>query len=313
MDRLKRRTFMGLAGAGLLSGCVAPSVTRQGDPFEGGIGGTGIVGLLTEFGSLKVNGLRVETTDRTVVQTPFGIVPETAIRRGMALTIVARRTVDRIEARNVQISWPVIGTVTGGPGEYRVNGIPFRAEPGALGRIVPGARVAVSGAWTPAGLVASRIDRADQPDDVIAGVVEYAGPTGLTVGGAPVRLTRGARPAAGQFVTVKGRMGADAFEARTLAEGRFGDGAETLRQLSVEGYLEPVDAAPGFRVAGLGHSFARNLRLQPLADRRAVYFGPYDGLFRARAGYVLPEGVPARADVLGGGFTEFAGPVVRTL
>ncbi|MEM0950160.1 MAG: DUF5666 domain-containing protein [Pseudomonadota bacterium] len=313
MDRFNRRTFIGMAGVGLLSGCTVPSVTRKGDPFEGGIGGTGIVGLLTEFGSLRVNGLRVETTDRTVFQTPFEIVSEEAIRRGMALTIVARRTGNGMEARNVQISWPVIGTVTGASGRFRVNGVPVRVEQGAPGRMTPGVRVAVSGAWTPDGLVASRIDQADQPDDVIAGVAERTGPTGLTVGGAPVRFSRGATPSAGSFVTVKGRMGAEGFEARTLAEGRFGDGAETLRQLSIEGYLEPVDTAPGYRVAGLGHSFARNLRLAPLANRRAIYFGPYDGRFRARAGYVLPEGVAARTDLLRGGFTKYEGPVVQTI
>ena len=35
------------------------------DPFEGGIGGTGIVGLMVGAGSVLINGLRVEVPDAT--------------------------------------------------------------------------------------------------------------------------------------------------------------------------------------------------------------------------------------------------------
>ena len=47
-----------------------------------------------------------------------------------------------------------------------------------------------------------------------------------------------------------------------VSAGRFqGQGARSLRALLVEGYLEPADRSPGYRVSGLGHSFDRATRL----------------------------------------------------
>jgi hypothetical protein len=280
-------------------------VTRDDkrDPFEGGIGGTGIVGILTEFGSLRVNGLRVELTGRTRVLTPFGRTSESALAQGQPLTIVATRTRDRLVARHVQITYPLVGTVADGAGGLSVNGVPVRREPGALGRAEPGARVAVSGVWTRGGVVASRFDPADDLPDLLAGVVERAA-AGLRIGGVPVQLEGGPIfPRAGTYLTVVGRYEGGAMDGREASGGRFVTGTAGLRQLSVEGYLEPVAAEPGFRVAGLGHSFARDLALAPLAGRRVAYFGPYDGRFGARAGYVLPESFAARRALLGEGFT----------
>ncbi|MEM7488864.1 MAG: hypothetical protein AAF390_07030, partial [Pseudomonadota bacterium] len=97
-----RRTVLTLLASGAVAAC-RPSppavVTRdESDPFEGGIGGTGIVGVLTDFGSLIVNGLRVEVTSGTTVATPFGRVGEGALAPGQALTIVASRSADRLVA-----------------------------------------------------------------------------------------------------------------------------------------------------------------------------------------------------------------------
>ena len=86
MRRFSRRKVASLFAASALGACAAPSVvppavTRDDrrDPFEGGIGGTGIVGLLTGYGSLRINGLRVELTSATRLQTPFGRTSAAAV------------------------------------------------------------------------------------------------------------------------------------------------------------------------------------------------------------------------------------------
>ena len=90
------------------------------------------------------------------------------------------------------------------------------------------------------------------------------------------------------------------------------DVSQKTTAISVEGYLEPGALAPGFRLAGLGHSFERDLKLQSLAASRAVYLGPYDGLFAASTGYVVPEDFELRRALLGGGLDDgFGGEIVR--
>jgi hypothetical protein len=71
-----------------------------------------------------------------------------------------------------------------------------------------------------------------------------------------------------------------------------------LRRLVVEGYLEPTREAPGLRVAGLGHSFARNLRLAEFSNNRVLFAGSYSGRFDAETAIVLPNSVEERRRAL---------------
>ncbi|MEM8824289.1 MAG: DUF5666 domain-containing protein [Pseudomonadota bacterium] len=305
-----RRSVLSLLAGSAIAACqpVSPPVVTRGapDPFEGGIGGTGIVGVLTDFGSLIVNGLRVEITSGTTIATPFGQASEGDLAPGQALTIMATRSSDRLVARHVRIDHALVGRVAP---DLTVNGISVRLEAGATGQLTQGDRVAVSGLWTPTGVSASRIDPVDAAadpllpaaPDVIAGVIGDGGPTGRTLGGQAVRLPDGAS-APGDYIVARGNFTEGVLNAALTRRGRFVTGAALLRQLSVEGYLEPVNAAPRFRVAGLGHSFARNLTLDPLAQTRAAYFGRYDGTFQAAAGYVLPDSFAARRRLLIDGY-----------
>lgn len=315
MKVTSRRAALALLGSTLLSACAAPGlVTRDDrkDPFEGGIGGTGIVGILTDFGSLVVNGLRVELTASTEFASAYGPSDADALAPGMALTILASRTPDTLVARRVAIEYALVGPARLGPGgTLTVNGAIVRPEPGVLGTFAIGTRVAVSGAWSAQGLIASRVDPAPHSLDLVAGTASHGGATGLAISGVPVRA-HGTAPREGEYAVAIGRHHADGFAAEQIRRGRLND-AEALRQLSVEGYLEPVPSDPGFRIAGLGHSFSPALRLQPLASHRAIYFGPYDGLFEASAGYVVPEDFPGRRSLLGEGYAQgFGGPVVPT-
>lgn len=318
MTHFRRRDFLALAATGALAGCAAPGIVSRGeaDPFEGGIGGTGIVGLMTDFGSLVVNGLTVELTGRTLIRTAFGRVDEQAIAIGVPLTVFARRSRGRLVASWIMITYPLVGTARlDRDGNYRVNGVRVVPEPGHLGRVRYGGRVAVSGVWARDRVVASRIDPAPDGADLIGGIVMHGGAGPMTLGGVPLSIPAGSfPPRSGSYQNAIGRYDGEVFRLIRTAGGRFSHGATGLRQLSVEGYLEPVPADPGYRVAGLGHSFAEGLRLDRLSGRRAVYFGPYDGAFRARAAYVVPERFAARRAVLAEGYGKgFDGEVVRTL
>lgn len=275
---------------------------------RGGIGGTGIVGTLTDFGSLLVNGLVVETGARTRVTDAFRARDLSALAIGQSLTVEAESaplfgsdTADAVyEAIRVHISHPVIGLVTdvGPAGQTaRVAGVRVVREPGALGRFVPGTRMAVSGLWRGREVVASRVEPAAAGPDVLAGEL---GADGRSIGGLALVPGNAALPGAGTFATVFGRSGPSGFAVEQVTPGRFTGVAGALVSLSVEGYLEPIAKAPGFAISGLGHSFDEAASLRALAADRAVFRGGYDGSFVVEDGLVLPEGLSERRRLLAG-------------
>lgn len=324
MRRIDRRRFCtGLAaglGAALLSGCAsAPRRLAEAEkrPAEGGIGGTGIVGTLTGFGSLLINGLRVELPRDALLSDAFGPVEAGALSLEQALTVEAAAGPAgpdgalSLQARRVHITDPLIGKVAAISPDGRrfvVNGTAVTLAPGltplqagsedGLGRVV------VSGIWRAGGVVATRLDPA--PDralgrDLLAGVLRRSGPSGVSIEASPIRLPAGAAaPEPGSFVTLTGQYLAQPglFLADAMVVGRFTGAAGALTQLSVEGYLDPVQTAPGYVLAGLGHSFDAAAQLTALAARRSLFTGPYTGTFDVDRAVPLPEAAEPRHSLL---------------
>ncbi|MEL7150796.1 MAG: hypothetical protein AAGK71_08685 [Pseudomonadota bacterium] len=295
MNKTRRQVFA-LLGSTLLSACGAPAIVARdkNDPFEGGIGGTGIVGTLDGFGSLLINGLKVELASRTSFSTPYGAVALNDLTPGQVLTVSARKSGGGITARDVAIDYALVGPLHRVGTAASVNGIPLVGWQAARGHGRTNERVAVSGVWTPAGVRPSRIDPAPHGLDLIAGTVDAG-----RIGGIELRAS-GSLPLSGTYAVALGRMAHNSFEVERFHEGRFAT-LRNLELLSVDGYLEATAAAPGFRIAGLGHSFANNLRLGGIGERRAIYVGLYNGDFAARRGYLVPDQFAERQQLLRGG------------
>lgn len=314
MQMKTRRTVLALLGSSTLAGCASPAIVSRdaNDPFEGGIGGTGIVGVITGFGSILINGLKVEVTNRTKVRSALGNSGLDALASGQSVTIEAVRTDAGLRARIITQDQLLIGTLMHGSGGLSVNGVPVQREASSLGRADAGARVAVSGVWRGAGVVASRIDVvADGGPDVISGTIAHGRQSALSIGAANVALSGAARGADGRFSVAVGHAKDGLFQADTLMQERFA-GFTSLTQIAAEGFLEPSETAPGFRIAGLGHSFAKDTRLGAIKQRRAVYFGQYDGLFGANRGFVMPQDFAQRRRLLQAGLDDtFAGELLR--
>ena len=277
----------------------APAQPRQS---EGGIGGTGIVGILTEFGSLIVAGRRVQMDGLTRYTDGFGDIGASDVVIGDSLTIEANGPVDNLTARRVHVTHPLVGEVTavGDAGRsLTILGTTVRlARPNRLARV--GQRVAVSGLWRGNSVEASGLSPARDNRDLVAGTVDRAG-FGVTVSGVRVRGTGSQQLEDGGFGSIVGRYDPESGLMRSERAGtaRFTGAAGPLKRLAVEGYLEPTRTAPGYRIAGLGHSFARNIDLSPYAQERTLFLGNYTGLFAAREALVLPEDPTARARILG--------------
>ncbi|MEO0831643.1 MAG: hypothetical protein AAFY03_14440, partial [Pseudomonadota bacterium] len=179
-----------------------------------------------------------------------------------------------------------------------VNGVRVRLEQAPSGFQI-GSRVRVSGLWRGRDVVASSVTPADTTVDVVSGDVSRQG-TVTRIGGVAVRGGGASGLARRSFATAIGRFDLQRgrFIARSIERGRFTGAAGPLEQLAVEGYLEPDSRAPGFRVSGLGHSFARNIDLSRFEGRRVLFQGPYTGLFEARSGTVLPDNPMQRRRIL---------------
>ncbi|MEO0401963.1 MAG: hypothetical protein AAF214_06275 [Pseudomonadota bacterium] len=292
--------MLGFLGSTALVGCALGIPTAQlgDDPFEGGIGGTGIVGLMTGTGSVLVNGLRVEVPGTARVYMAGQVTSDAALVPGVALSIVARTTQDRFEAQHIDVDVPLVGVLVRADGGYAVNGTPLELEGGVRAAPLLGRQAAAHGVWQSDGRLRTSLLRAHNGDAVASGVLALGSDAGWRIGQTPVVPPRGLRLTAGQFVVARGAFADGVLSAQSVQVGRFRRGGGAIRQLSVEGYLEPVATAPGFAVSGLGHSFDQRLMLAPFAAHRAVYFGPYDGRFRARRAVVLPNATGARRTLL---------------
>lgn len=301
MRRVDRRIAIAGLGASFLSACAGPVKIGEGKkPPRGGIGGTGIVGVVTDFGSIILNGLRVVTTAETQVTDAFGPVDPDSVQIGHSLTVEASTVDGGLVARRVHISHPVIGKVERVRGRTaRVGGVRVVMERNAIGKMRRGRTVAVSGLWKGNTVIGSRVDDVEDPGlTVIAGVIDQSrlgGP--VSIGGQTFAFGADVPPV-GSFATIGGKRSKGRFAPAWITPGRFFGSAGPLEQLSIEGYLEPSKAAPFFTVSGLGHSFDRDAKLRQLKDQRTLFSGPYVGTFAVSEGLPLPADQEARRDVV---------------
>lgn len=286
-----RRTILSLgAGAILAPGAVWAQATEQG--VEGGIGGTGIVGLLTDFGSLIVAGSRVNTDAQTQVLDAFGPLRLSDLAIGDSLTLEASGPASNLVARRVHLTHPLVGRITRRLANGRrliVNGVEVLFDTPVQGFDV-GDRVAISGLWRGSFVEAARVTQARSPLDLVSGDVSNKG-WGKRIGSVPLRGSGANSLRVGSFAAAIGEYdeAAGIMRVRTLQKGRFFGAAGPLKRLAIEGYLDPINEPPGFRVSGLGHSFERDLLLDSIAVSRVLLLGSYTGLFEAKQAFVLPD------------------------
>lgn len=300
INNLSRRGLLATGLSALALPHVATAQATQRD-VEGGIGGTGIVGILTDFGSLIVGGNYLLTDSRTRYSNAFGQVNANDLRIGDSLTVEAAGAPDALSARSVHITYPLQGAISAvfdGGRRLVVNGVGVVMDSTPSAAQV-GARVAVSGLWRGDMIVASRITPAGSAQDLVSGDLARGFGT-LRIGSVVVRGSGLSGLEGGSFVTAIGQYDAatDRLQVRDVQPGRFFGAAGPLQRLSIEGYLAPTRTAPGYRIAGLGHSFERNLRLAEFADSRVLFNGAYTGKFAADSAVILPEAFASRRRVL---------------
>jgi hypothetical protein len=237
----------GLGGSGISTG-------------DRGLGGSGmragIIGVVTGFASLCVNGFEVELDETSVVTVEGHPATQADVHLGQLVVIEAEAAGGKLRAASVDVRLAAMGpvsTVSDDGKTLTLLGQTVRMSelPGARPeKIAPGDWVAVSGLrGADTAIEGSSVVRLPQPGEraMVAGIVREGRVAGLEIGALAIGPLPNGRPAfaPGDAVVVEGRPveGRIAVEqVRPQLEARFTAG---VRDLSLQTFM------PGERLLGL--------------------------------------------------------------
>jgi Domain of unknown function (DUF5666) len=276
---------------------------------EGGIGGTGIVGVITGFASICVNGLEVQYDANTPVWDNGQPSSTRQLVVGQVVSVTATGSGDQTRARGIGMIHAVVGPLTAvdaAQGTLHVLGQKAIAlESRDLANLRAGQWVRVSGLRLANGeIVASRVQAMPVQSGLLAqvrGPANAVQATALKVGDTPVILGSLAVPAgvmAGQELWVSGVWNGSTLQAQQVVANPTREGLGRVEQVVLEGYihrLSPREMSLGFEplqltdkvqiVGGAQADLAVNRRVQVTgrvgADQRItveqVEFSNYGG------------------------------------
>jgi hypothetical protein len=261
---------------------------------EGGLGGTGVFGTITGFGSIHLNGLRVEI--------PAG-VPVAGLQVGNTVAVVAVRDGDVLKAGGVAPVVPLAGPIDGlDPvhGQLSVMGTPVlldqAAQPIDLRRLALGDRVEVSGIWRSGVVVATRVARVADGDARVAGLLTGAG-IGQRIGGTAIDLACCTGVETG-YATVRGAYVDGRLMAREIEAGTAALFGPSVGRLVVEAFLARNPDDPGYHLSGFGIPMDPASRVTLTVGQRSIFVGRLDEAFTIERSYPLPDEPAARRAVL---------------
>jgi hypothetical protein len=335
---LARRSAVSLASVSPGDGGIGGTGRAPAGPEDGGLGGTGvrgdgagalpvargesmgIVGVVTGFASVCVNGLEVHIDDATPVSENGRTAHVGNLAVGQFLSIDARATAGGLRASDIAIVHLIEGPLSARPGGgFAVMGQPIELlenarvdDPGAL---TPGRMVKVSGMRAPDGQIrATRIELAHGLNEVsVLGDItrnpgEPANIEGLRLRGNVVAPS-GTAPST--QVLARGRWDGESLVATTIAADptfRFTSHTDkvVLEALVSGSLLDGNITACGLSVKGRENTVLKGVTAATRLDVRRVRISGYldaNGTLGAeRIDADLPAGLdPARLSVGQGG------------
>lgn len=204
-----------------LTACVPQSdrqhalIGTEDDRDGSGIGGTGIRGVITDFGSVIVNGLHVDYVADTPIFQDGEVVAAEALELGQVVAIDAFGDQASLSAQSIDIRREVLGPISDiDPAADSITVLDQRV---VLAKDVegdadmsPGQMVAVSGLRLPDGRIfATRIDNADAGEPVhLYGTYAITGDaaSSVEVGGLEIEGLAPLASLAGREIFVRGRL-----------------------------------------------------------------------------------------------------------
>lgn len=278
----------GLGGSGRATG--GEGIGGSGQLPEGGegLGGSGrsargIIGIVTGFGSVCVNGIEVHYDRRTEVEQDGVRVSASKLAVGQLVRVEADEQGGRVQARKIGVRSAVIGPISALTSSGAVVlGQNVRIGPrsrvaDAKGRPLQdtslrvGTRVAVNGLRDSTGTIeAFHVGRSPAAGGLVRGAVERANRRSLRVAGVDVQLGPGeVAPAVGSRVVVRGEVAPSGVVRAAVASDRS-EFSPRVSRATVQGFALPSGrggSASSVRVQGFevdlsGVSRADRARIQ---------------------------------------------------
>tara|TARA_R110000868_G_scaffold55283_4_gene171957 strand:- start:3866 stop:5095 length:1230 start_codon:yes stop_codon:yes gene_type:complete len=207
----------GLGGTGITH---AKNDDKTGGKNGDGIGGTGVVGTISGFGSIIVNGLKLEFDPRTAVETDGKPTTLEALKVGQVIRAVAGRKDGELYLDAIDIQHAVTGPVSAVDHDGQtlmVLGQKVRLNLGGDGAAISafndlavGDIVSVSGLrWADGTIIATRVDEQSKDERLmVRGTAAVVTADAVHVGGLTIPLdgTVVSAPKAGAQVFASGRM-----------------------------------------------------------------------------------------------------------
>lgn len=238
----------GIGGTGVSDGGIGGTGVTAGRP---GLGGTGIVGVITGFASICVNGLEVKFDAATPVSDNGQPASSRELAVGQVVAVRAAGVGSELTASNISVIHAAVGPVDAlnpGTGEFRVLGqTAWASDPAALANLQPGSWVRVSGHRLAQGdIVASRIESiAPQEFVQLSGTVGKRRSGMFEVDGTPVRFDTphmGAGMTVGREVVISGTWFGGVLQAQRVQADLIRGGLAEVKDVVLEGFVHSVSS-----------------------------------------------------------------------
>ncbi|MBX2854579.1 MAG: hypothetical protein KTR21_06305 [Rhodobacteraceae bacterium] len=278
---------------------------------EGGIGGTGIFGSVTELGSIHVNGQDIEIPRDVPVRSVLGVKNGRDLKVGDVVAVSAEFDDDDLIASRVTLFTPLIGPVTDlqpGAGVLAVMGTQVLLEadtaivdartnaPIRLDEVQLGQNLVVSGIWRREQVLATRVTRLSGPQiPVISGQISRNGAV-ARIGGTSL-IASDIRE--NQFATAFGRFVNGGFVAARIDYNPLGVFRAPIETLVVEGVLSQNQSDPGFHLSGFGLPLDPQSPIPRDTETRSLFIGSFSDGFLIERSAPLPNTTAERREMLG--------------
>lgn len=272
----------GIGGTGFAPSVPSiPLVKRSGDGEEG-IGGTGIVGTITGFGSICVNGLEIHYDNQTPTSENGSPSNAQQLALGQTVSVLTKPLANGFLAKEIRVLYEANGpieSINTQPNQLVVLGqtiqLPSTAS-GGMTTFKRGEVVAVSGSRLPDGtIMAWRIESRKEREQVsLIGVATVISPNLFKVGTQQVKLADGSQPInATKDIMVKGTLRDGILHAESIIENPRVSFRAPVDRLFIDGFARPIGAGKpnmdGMPFnAGNGGNPAENLRPQSISEKQ---------------------------------------------